>query len=451
MKKKKKVRVKKQAIFNLMSVVFLLTVGIYYLTRLIHYKIENDRPIELSSHLATRLKQEDDTYTSKKVLIETNDIYRYVGNADNNYLQYRGYLWRIVRINEDNSVTMVTEEAITYLPYGGSLQNYILSWLNHDDSKHSGIFEDTLESDELLTTKICLDKFPEIEVAGCFEGNKDYKIGLLSVYDYMEADATESYLNNGTNFWTTNSYDSSTAWYIAEDGLIGTDSYSAKYGIRPVITLSGDTVILSGNGTSEDPYLIEERDVKTLQDSYVGEYIRYQDQLWRIISKQEGKVKIASESCLQEKQGECKLAYFSKYSNDFNETEEDNLLYDLNHDYYRKINNDNLLTEGNFYTGTYSLTDNNYRVCLDDKLTLHVGFLSVAEPFAFEVTNTFLMTTSPNNEMSIYTVNDAHAMFEDSVTQTLAIRPVLYMKDKVTITGGKGNYLSPYELGGLEE
>ena len=329
-KKKKKWRFKKQSLFNLLSVLFVFGTGFYFLGRLIYYKIESEKPYIPPLDLATRVIEQNDTYDLRKSFMETNGIYRFVGDVNNNYVKYKGYLWRIVRINEDKSITLVTEDTVTSLAYGGSLNNYILSWLNQEEEKNTGIFEATLEAEEkeLLATKQCLDSFPDIESAGCFESNSDYKIGLLSIYDYLEANANQSYLNNGTNFWTTNSYDANHAWYVSEEGLVSYDEYTSKYGIRPTITISGDTAIMSGNGTADDPYLLNNREIKTIEDIYPGSYLLYNDTLWKVVSKENHKVKVVSEECIKDGE-DCLLMRFSLYDNDFSLNREE-LLYYLN-------------------------------------------------------------------------------------------------------------------------
>lgn len=92
--------------------------------------------------------------------------------------------------------------------------------------------------------------------------------------------------------------------------------------------------------------------------------------------------------------------------------------------------------------------DNNYRSSLEESEDLKVGFLAVGEIFAFEIENTFLMTTSPNNDLSIYSVNNLHSLYQNTVTEELNIRPSLYLKASIKIQGGDGSYLSPYQLGG---
>ncbi len=454
MKEKKQVkkrRLKPQVIFNLLSILFCFSVGGYYLGRLIYYKMESEKPIILKEDLKSRVLEQNDTYELRSTLVETNGVYRFVGDVDNNYVRYQGYVWRIVRINEDGSITMVTEDTLLTLPYGNSLSQYILRWLNtKEEETATGIFESGLEeAEKLLPTTMCVNQVSTLEASGCFETDQQYKIGILSLHDYLEANANESYLNNETEFWTSNRYDEDSAWFVAADGTVGKDDFKNKHGIRPVITISGDSKIIDGIGTSESPYLLSDYQKTTLQDIYVGSYIQFQNGLWKVVSKESGKIKIVSENCIQDKNGECILKNFSEYSNSMSLSRKE-LLYYLNNTYYNSLEQKEYVVSGNFYTGTYSLSTNDYRSAFAKTTSLKVGMLSIGEPFAYELENTFLLNTSSGNDMSIYSVSSNHTVYENMVTEKLNIRPALYLKSNITITSGDGDYLNPYILGGIE-
>ncbi len=441
----KKKKIKKQAIFNLISIVIVLSVGFYYLGRLIYYKIDSEKEKELSNILVDRLKEEASSpYLSKKFLLENNGVWQYVGNINNNFVSFKGFLWRIVKINKDDSITMISEDIVTSLTY-----NNIYSWLNtNSDDKYSGIFEKSLNTDKLLNTSQCTDTFDDIEKSTCNVEDNKYKIGLLSINDYKFASANDSYLNNGTAFWTTNNADKENAWAITSEGLIENASLNSKIGIRPTITVSGKIEIINGNGTADDPYVIENKNVKSLKDSNVGEYVNFNNILWRIIAVNNNSIKIASDECIKDKNGECLKMQYSNFSNEFDETDDENLLYYLNNTYYNSIKNKKMILSGNFYSGTYSLENNDYRSCMKEVKKLKVGFLSVSDIFAFDVADTFLLTTSPDNEFSIYSVKDDHTLYENSITEEMSIRPAIYLKGDLNIIGGTGTYLDPYKIEG---
>jgi len=57
----------------------------------------------------------------------------YKGDIDNNYVWYSGTLWRMVRVNSDNTVKLVTDDSLANISYstGMSKDGYVYKWLNN--------------------------------------------------------------------------------------------------------------------------------------------------------------------------------------------------------------------------------------------------------------------------------------------------------------------------------
>ena len=143
-KKKTKRKIKKQLIFNLISIFIIAIFGTYYLGRLIYFKKESEKQVVYSDILAKRIVERIYKYDVNPSLIKKNNIYRYVNDASDNYVKFMGYNWRIVKINQDNTITMITEDPIISLAYG-NITSYtdsqINRWLNpYDAEKYTGIF-----------------------------------------------------------------------------------------------------------------------------------------------------------------------------------------------------------------------------------------------------------------------------------------------------------------------
>lgn len=454
---KKKTKIKKQLLFNCVNILFILIFGLYFLGRLIYYKIQNDKVIIYSNILSERVHQMVNPYEINESLVLTNGIYRYVGDVDNNYVSYMGYLWRIIKINEDNSITMITEDSIISLSYGNSSiysNSQIYQWLNLiDNNKNSGIFYNTIKDEEnyLDFTKICLDSFNDLESIGCFETDNTIKIALLSVKDYQEAGGLNSYLNTGYYFWTSNTNSDNKFWYISEEGKTGVSERNEKHGIRPVITIKANTEVSDGYGTVDNPYIITTKEVKTINDSYIGEYITYNNILWRIVSKEDNSIKLVAEEVLLDNDGNELEMIYSNSSNGFNINEKNSLLSYLNNDFYNSLENKDYLVKGKFYTGSYdTFSDYNYQSVFFSSVHAYVGLLSISEPFSYDIINTFTLTSNVNNELSIFIINNEKLLYEDTVTSLHYIRPSIYIKNTIEVSAGNGSYLSPYELGGID-
>ena len=453
-KVKKKRKIKKQLIFNCISIIAILIFGCYYLSRFIHYKIENDKEIVYSDVLAEQIVERVNKYDIKQSLVLTNDIYRFVDDANDNYVKFMGFTWRIIRINADKSITMISEDSISSLAHGNITSftdSQVNKWLNKiDNEEHTGIFYNMIsENKEFLTnTKTCLDTFNTVEAIGCYETNNDYSISLLSIKDYASAGGAGSYLNNGTYFWTTNQNKENKFWYISDDGKTGVADTDLEYGIRPVITLAPGIKTLGGVGTSDDPYIIKEHKPTKLNDAYIGEYITLNDSLWRIVDKDDTSIKVVSEDYITNEDSTTFEISYSDVNNLSNLNDKTSLLYYLNKTYYKNFKEKDLLVKGNFYNGTYNVNGNyDYKTTYNSSITTYVGLLSIAEPFVYDFGNIFTMTRNVDNELSIFIINEDKLLFEDAINSMHYVRPAVYVKNDATIIEGEGTYLSPYILG----
>ena len=89
----------------------------------------------------------------------------------------------------------------------------------------------------------------DIKKTTCKKLDNSNLISTISAYEYVRALANDSYLNNNSYYWTsTNSTDS--AYYVFDKGGITTSNERDILGIRPVITLKGNTIV-SGDGSKE--------------------------------------------------------------------------------------------------------------------------------------------------------------------------------------------------------
>ena len=455
-KVKKKRRIKKQLVFNLLSIIFITAFGCYYLGRLLYHKMESEKKIVYSDVLAEQIIERSniDKYEINKSLVLTNNIYRFIGDANDNYVRFMGYTWRIISINEDKTITMISEDPIISLAYGNTesfIDSQANKWLNKiNDEEYTGIFYDMLEENKeyLTNTKICLDVFNTVETIGCYEKNNEYLISLLSIKDYAEAGGTNSFLNNGTYFWTTNTTKDGKFWYISEDGKTGIAEDDIEYGLRPVITLTKDVKSLGGTGTSDDPYIIKKHEAKELKDVYSGEYIILNNSLWRVVSKNDTSLKLVSEEYIVNEDGTNFETYYSEVNNLSKTSDKTSLMYYLNETYYKNFKEKDLLIKGNFYNGKYDANgDYDYRTTYSSSIKAYVGLLSLAEPFIYDSGNIFTISRNIDNELSIFVINEDNLLFEDAITNLHYVRPSVYIKNNVAITGGAGTYLSPYTIG----
>lgn len=250
--------------------------------------------LDIDSNIESNLYKTEDNY---------GVTYYYKGNVNNNYVLLADKLWRIVRINGNDTVRLILDDTIGLSKFNS---------LNNDNAYVGYMYGDINSSSYELThknvnnsiIKNTLDNFYSTElinynsiVKNSYCGNKgiietylgygknetlykytfndktlicsdlDYSkyelnIGLLSAEElyYATSNKTETYLNNGTNWWTMTpySFDNNSAKVVGFNSKTGIEANDVEneLNVRPVINIKNN-VTVTGMGTKEDPYVIK--------------------------------------------------------------------------------------------------------------------------------------------------------------------------------------------------
>ena len=240
--------------------------------------------------------------------------YYYTGNP-NNWVQFVGFWWRIIRINGDGSIRMIyqgtsanttgtqigtsvfnsSEDNKTYvgLVYDGSTQhgygtnstimNTLNTWYDNNLARYEEQYIDT-------GTGFCSDRnmasgdsytdssfgyaprdrtnngslqCNDLDILSQDNGKIPNPIGLLTSDEYVLAGSEDSYLNTETRYWTMSpavynivyNIGYASVFIVNDFGNLITSFVSGTHGIRPVINLKS-AITLSGSGTSTDPFKV---------------------------------------------------------------------------------------------------------------------------------------------------------------------------------------------------
>ena len=244
---------------------------------------------------ASGLYASTDTNTGKPT-------YYFRGNVTNNYVKFAGQTWRIVRVNEDGTLRIVMQDGInsnteykfnsnnnnyTYMYYTNSQAKTTLeSWYQtnigsksdlaknvasgnyyceqakakYDDSYTSGSATMTTYNKYTLDFKCSSD--------GNEKGIVNASVGLLT-YDevvyaggYYNQNNSNYYLYNSSIAWWTMSPAGlsgsfSTVWRVGTPGRVNNYYVTNALRLRPVLNLTADTQISDGDGTKENPFVVE--------------------------------------------------------------------------------------------------------------------------------------------------------------------------------------------------
>ena len=445
-------RLKITSVLIALNILVLFVIVIFYLTRLIiYYNKEHNTEVESNLIVDSIIEKRSYTDLDNGLIYDDNTkTYTFKGKVDNNYLEYSGVLFRILSVNENNEVKAVAENILTIL-YGnlknGFEKSNINTWLNKSTINHSGIFENNLfDSDKLLiNTTMCVDKINDLTKITCNKKNTQNKIGILSLNDYYVSGGKESFLNINDTYFLNTLNSEGANYYVTSTGDIALDNTNKKaLGIRAVITISGSSEIISGDGSKEKPYNIETHDVKKISDAYVGNYIKYSNLTFKIIDRDNDKVKIAQSEVVKEND----KVIFKKFGSDNTYSlNKDNVGYYLNNTYYKTLKNNKYIVKNNWPTGQLNSETLNYVDTYKTSLSANVGMLSLGDMYIDEVENIFLLSKGIGDAKMIDVISPEKNLFGDLVTSTYNLRPCLYLNSNLDIISGDGSEKSPFVVG----
>lgn len=230
--------------------------------------------------------------------------YYYRGQVDDNYVYFANHLWRIIKINNDNSIKLILQDNIDnkrYSEYIYSAEYTGIKFLYNDQYIDNDInilikkwYDENILNQGLdsyvIESNFCNDSnytstYYHLYFSGyerlinnanptlmCEANKNDFggkiyqKVGLLTADEASLAGGVYAianynyYLNNNTTFFTM----TPTEYYnyipfvmtVKDDGSLASTSTYTELGIRPVINLDS-TVTVSGNGTITEPYTID--------------------------------------------------------------------------------------------------------------------------------------------------------------------------------------------------
>ena len=426
-------------------------VGTYKVTYTAFDSFKNKTTVTRTIEVISKLKN--------AVKIATEDKGYYTGVNPNNYVRLSGMLYRIIGVEGEN-VKVVADMDIANVNFSG-----ISSWL---DYYYEHINEEAKKL--LVKNKYCNMKITEetSNTTECASFTKERYAYIPSITDINKSlnENQDSFLKPGTMSWTANAKDDKTA-YTTRNMFFGessgknyyADSKDYNYGVRPVITIKGDTLVVSGNGTKEKPYSFGETksakaDTK-VNTRYSGEYISYGGIIWRIVEvNDDNTTKIISWQNIQ-KDGEfLKIRDEDLKSNKktYNPKNKDNIGYYIN----------NRVSE---FIDTSYFVNKNVEVPI---YKTHIKYGKEVETKEYKVKlsapnmyEMFSAQDSGNQNMrSYWLINSSKkAYYKGAITDVgvvlaeevsnfdkFGVRVVGNLNEKVTITKGNGTEEKPYHI-----
>lgn len=451
-KPKKTVKIKKkhlertEFIFNFLSLVALISIGVYFGARSLYYYSKQNIIIKEEAQTLNGYIVNNDLNVVKgdaDGLHHDTDGYFFKGNVENNYVWFGNRMFRVLRVYNDNSVKLVSEDLAASFTYGEEniyRTSNVRKWLTKIKNPVSGVYYDSLPNVENFIEKTNYSE--DVMKDGKVEPSKTYTsdyVTTLSISDYILATGKNSFLNNGKIFFLLGFDSENNNLFVDEDGSIQSCDFTEAYGVRAVITLKSNTVVSSGTGIKDDPYVIDLGD----NNNHVDGYVKLGDDVWKVFYDKDGVLKLHLNGYLTDNGQEVFYNYSSKDSY-FDLSDKKSLAYYLNNYYLSKLNYSGIMLDVDFYTG--EISDGvgfNYYNIYDNKVTCKVGLLNIYDYVSNNQFNDYFRVNNTGLGGLEYTSYSNGLVTLAKVVDAKHIVPVIAISSS-SIKGGDGSLENPY-------
>ena len=390
------------------------------------------------------------------VKAELNNASNYIGDPGNNYLRLSNMLFRVVGVDEDKDVIIVSDEDVANVSY-----SKIDKWLNYYYEQ----LNDTTKK-MIIEKPYCNMSVSEsaLDTTQCNSYTKKKKIYIPSVVDVNKAESLGSnFMKAYTMSWVANNKDNDEA-YVTRNIFFGDDygksflpyNIDYNYGVRPMMTISGESLIISGDGTVDNPYTFGDTERAKGGDlvntRFMGEYLSIDGSLYRIIStEKDGTTKVISEFTLTSNTGDVtcmankdesiitydpkdknSVAYFiQNKANEYVETK-----YFVSHEVEVPV-----YKKGIIY-GTESSTKK-YKLLLSAP---NMFEMFSSQPQRSQSAHSYWLNNTSSVERTAGAIYNIGVPLNETInnSEALGIRVVAFVKKKSAISSGKGTINEPY-------
>ena len=385
--------------------------------------------------------------TIKKSL---KDSKNFVGDPDNNYLRISNMLFRIYGLDTNNNVIIVSDEDIANVNY-----SKLDKWLDY--------YYDNLNDftkNAIVKAKYCNMNLTDttLDTTKCSGYTKERNVYIPSVIEVNKAQGEENFMKPNTMSWVANKKDNKTAYltrkyfYLVEnDKDYLAYSVDENYGVRPMMTIKGDTLITNGDGTKNNPYVFGDtkkaKGGSLLNERFTGEYISIDGYIYRIIKTQnDGTTKVISDFTVGELETtgddtDGKITY--------NPSKKSSSAYYINNRIFEYVNT-KYFTKHEIEVPIYK-----NRIIYGEETKTKKYTVMLSAPNMFEMFSAQPQNYSTNSYWLINTSetkNVGAAIFQVGVPmnekidtgRVFGIRIVAFVKKGTTVSSGDGTEIKPY-------
>lgn len=390
------------------------------------------------------------------VVNATNKTGVYTGLNPNNYIYFSGMVYRIVDVQGDN-VRIVAEQDISNVNYS-AIDDWLGYYYEHLTKKSQKLMVDS----EYCTMK--LDDANVNSTTKCSSKSKSKKLAILSATDINQATGADgNYLYPSTISWVANSKDDKTG-YTVRDVFFGVEGHymgfdkNYNFGVRPVVTIKGDTLIANGDGTKEKPYSIGDFTYAKAKDMvntrYSGEFIQYSGMLWRIIdTDKDGTTKVIANTSLYDNGRRVSIYYDTdSKAKIYNPKQAGNVGYSINNKMSQFVETDYFVNK-EIKVPIYKKDILYGKEISTKKYKVKLSAPNMYELFSATDSNSALLKSywlinSSQTENIKAVVSDIGVVMYGEIDDysDYGVRPVGYLNKDCVIVRGSGTFNDPYVI-----
>ena len=377
----------------------------------------------------------------------------YKGSNTDNYLKIDGITFKIVGINSDKTVKVVSNEALANIDY-----NSVDEWLNNYFYEK---LSDTAKN-YIVKSKWCNSTVSDSKAnTKCNDYTKSQFVGLLAIEDYNKSydENNVSNLNNNVAVWTYNRKNNQEAWINSYYDGVTRDFSEYKnasrktiVGVKPALNIKADSIIVDGTGSNIDPYILKENKTtlkagSKISDAVTGSYINYSGYNFRVISKEsDGTVKVIMLESLKTQNAN----FYSEFDNTeglYNPNKKANIGYKINNkltEYIKTNYFDSKTINIKNYTNLVSYTNKAASKEYKAKLSLASLFDLYSAHIESGVSTWYQESSKKENYINSPTIGVVAIKF--SKDEVNGVKLVGYLNKNVVVKSGNGTENKPYTL-----
>lgn len=235
--------------------------------------------------LSSKIKELNNVVTAGNGLYQIDNDYVFRGENVNNYVSFADKTWRILRINEDNTIRIIhyakTDDVVWDNRYNSVTQgtdginNYLVSRIRDkvNETYNSEKFFNDIQRSYIVSHDVCTGKRTDESDTSleCSNILENQPLSLLRVSEFLTASidpqcksARDMNCMNYNwitdfpdDFWTVTADATNTSHAYMISGIAYSDKAYKYASLNVVLHLSGDLKYVGGDGTENNPYIIK--------------------------------------------------------------------------------------------------------------------------------------------------------------------------------------------------